>query len=229
MQGLRSLGRLGLFNIVLFVFAVWIFAAVADEVREEEHLHIEKELMLALREGTPPHPVGPYWLADVARDVTGLGSVAVLSGVVALVAGFLFLSRHHAASLFVIAASLGGLGLNNLLKTFFGRDRPDEALRLVEISSHSFPSGHAMSSATIYLTLAVLLVRLVERRREKAYIFGAALLLSFCVGLSRVYLGVHYPTDVIAGWAAGVAWAQICWLAAHVIGRRRLVQPTTDE
>ncbi|HYD85123.1 MAG TPA: phosphatase PAP2 family protein, partial [Opitutus sp.] len=136
---------------------------------------------------------------------------------------------RFAASLFVLAASTGGLVLNNVLKAIFGRERPDETLHLVEIDSLSFPSGHAMLSATIYLTLAVLLTRLADRRREKSYLLGAALLLSFAVGLSRVYLGVHYPTDVIAGWAAGIAWAQICWFVAHMIDRRRLAGAATED
>lgn len=225
---LRALGPLALASLVLIFFAAWVFVAIADEVREGEYLPIEEQIMLAFREGDPPHPIGPHWLASTARDVTALGSVVVLTTAVILVAGFLALSRRFAASLFVIAASIGGLVLNNVLKAFFGRERPDQTLHLVEIDSLSFPSGHAMLSATIYLTLAVLLTRLATRRREKTYLLGAALLLSFAVGLSRVYLGVHYPTDVIAGWAAGVAWAQICWFAAHMVGRRRLTR-SVDE
>ncbi len=218
----RRLGGLLLGNLALLAFAIWVFAEIADEVREGEHLAVEEQIMLLFREGEPPHPIGPPWLAEVARDVTALGSVAVLTALIVLVAGFLAFSRRFAAAIFVAVASAGGLGLNSALKTLFDRERPDEQLRLIEIHSLSFPSGHAMLSAIIYLTLAVLLTRLVERRREKTYLLGTALLLSFFVGLSRVFLGVHYPTDVIAGWAAGVAWAQICWLAVHLIDRRRL-------
>lgn len=219
---LRALGPLALASLGLIVLSAWVFVEIADEVREGEHLQIEEQIMLAFREGEPPHPIGPHWLASAARDITALGSVAVLTTLVVLVAGFLALSRRFAASLFVLIASAGGSALNQALKTIFGRERPDETLHLVEIDSLSFPSGHAMLSATIYLTLAVMLTRIADRRREKSYLIGAALLLSFAVGLSRVYLGVHYPTDVIAGWAAGVAWSQICWFAAHMIGRRRL-------
>ncbi|HYP16267.1 MAG TPA: phosphatase PAP2 family protein [Opitutus sp.] len=222
LERLRKLGALALCNAAIFIVAVWVFAAIADEVREGETFEAEDRIMRSLRSGEPPVPVGPLWLVEVARDITGLGSVAVLSSMVLLVAGFLAFSRRYAAAAFVMVASGGGLLLNTTLKNLFDRERPDETLRLIEIHSHSFPSGHAMSSATIYLTLAVLLTRLVTLRREKLYVLGAALLVSFLVGLSRVYLGVHYPTDVIAGWAAGVAWAQVCWFAVHVIGRRRL-------
>lgn len=208
------------FGSVALIVALIVFVAVADEVRENEYLELENQIMRVFRTGDPPHPIGPHWLAESARDITALGSVAVLSGVVALATGYLLLSRRRTAALFVVVASLGGLGLNAVLKHSFDRERPDEILHLIDIDSYSFPSGHAMSSATIYLTLAVLLTRLTPHRRRKLYVLGAALALTFCVGLSRVFLGVHYPSDVVAGWAAGLAWAQLCWLAAHFIGRR---------
>jgi Membrane-associated phospholipid phosphatase len=226
LQRLRALGPLALFNLGVLVFAAWVFLAVADEVREEEYLHVEIDLMRLLREPETGEPLGPSKAVEIARDITALGSGAVLGTAVAFILGFLLLSRRFAAALFLLVASLGGATLNSLLKTLYGRTRPEEPLRLIEIDSLSFPSGHAMSSATIYLTIAVLLARIADRRREKVYLFSAALLLSFAVGFSRVYLGVHYPTDVVAGWAAGVAWAQVCWFTAHLIGRRRLVQTT---
>lgn len=212
------------------VAAVWLFIEIADEVREGEHLAFENQIMRVFRTGDPPRPIGPAWLADAARDITALGSVAVLSGIVAIAAGYLLLSRRRAAALFVVIASLGGLVVNSSLKHTFDRERPELSLRLIEIESFSFPSGHAMSSATVYLTLAVLLTRLAEQRRRKLYLLGIALLLILLVGFSRVFLGVHYPSDVLAGWAAGLAWAQLCWLAAHFVGRRRLAkQAPTDE
>lgn len=226
LQRLLALGPLALCNLGILLFAVWVFFAVADEVREEEYLHVEIDLLRLLRDPATGEPWGPSKMVEVARDITALGSAAVLVPVVAFIVGFLLLSRRFAAALFLAVASLGGATLNELLKTLYGRTRPDEALRLVDIDSLSFPSGHAMSSATIYLTVAVLLARLADRPREKVYVFAAALLLSFAVGFSRVYLGVHYPTDVVAGWAAGVAWAQMCWFSAHMIGRRRLARTT---
>lgn len=228
LQRLMALGPLALCNLAILLFAVWVFFAVADEVREEEYLHVELDLMRMLRDPDTGEPIGPPKMAEVARDVTALGSAAVLVPVLTFVVGFLVLSRRYAAALFLAVSSLGGATLNEVLKTLYGRTRPDEALRLIEIHSLSFPSGHAMSSATIYLTVAVLLSRIADRRREKIYIFAAALLLSFAVGLSRVYLGVHYPTDVVAGWAAGVAWAQLCWFAAHFIGKRRLARTAPE-
>ena len=221
---LLALGPLALFNLGVLLFAAWVFVAIADEVEEEEYLHLETQFMRLLREAETGEPFGDSKMVEIARDITALGSGAALGTTVALIVGFLLFSRRYAAALFLAAASIGGASLNSLLKSLYGRTRPEEQLRLIEIDSLSFPSGHAMSSATIYLTIAVLLARMAEKPREKIYIFAAALLLSFAVGFSRVYLGVHYPTDVIAGWAAGVAWAQVCWFVAHLIGRRRLAR-----
>lgn len=227
-QRLLALGPLALCNLGVLLFAAWVFVAIADEVREEEYLHLEIDFMRMLREAETGEPLGPHKMVEVARDITALGSGAVLGTTVAIIVGFLLFSRRFAAALFLAAASIGGATLNSLLKSLYGRARPEEPLRLIEIDSLSFPSGHAMSSATIYLTIAVLLARIADRPREKIYIFAAALLLSGAVGLSRVYLGVHYPTDVIAGWAAGVAWAQVCWFSAHMIGRRRLARAAAE-
>jgi Membrane-associated phospholipid phosphatase len=224
LQRLLGLGPLALFNLAILLFAAWVFVAIADEVREEEYLHVEIDLMRMLRQPETGEPLGPSKMVEIARDITALGSGAVLGTTVAVIVGFLLFSRRFAAALFLATASIGGATLNSVLKSIFGRTRPEEPLRLIEIDSLSFPSGHAMSSATIYLTIAVLLARMAEKRWEKIYIFAAALLLSFVIGFSRVYLGVHYPTDVAAGWAAGVAWAQVCWFSAHLIGRRRLAR-----
>jgi undecaprenyl-diphosphatase len=142
------------------------------------------------------------------------------------VVGFLVLSRRFGAALFLAIAAIGGQTLNAGLKTIYGRQRPDISLHWLQIDSLSFPSGHATSSAVIYLTLAVLLSRLCTARAQRIFLFLSALALTGAVGFSRVYLGVHYPTDVIAGWAIGIAWAEVCWFIAQMIGRRRLSPPS---
>jgi undecaprenyl-diphosphatase len=148
----------------------------------------------------------------------------VLTLITAAVAGFLWLKRMFGAMWLVILAALGGLVVSSLLKGAFERPRPDIVPHLSQVYTSSFPSGHSMLSATIYLTLGTLLGRFVQPFRLKAYFLIVALILTGLVGVSRVYMGVHYPTDVLAGWAAGLAWALICWLVARYLQRRGAVE-----
>src|SRR5207302_4145258 len=124
----------------------------------------------------------------------------------------------------LLVATLGGFLISGLLKNHYERPRPAVVPHLSYVYSSSFPSGHSMLSAVIYLTLGSLLARLAERRRLKIYCVAVAMLLTFLVGVSRVYLGVHYPTDVLAGWAAGLAWAVLCWLVTRYLQRHGAVE-----
>ncbi|MBM3856033.1 MAG: phosphatase PAP2 family protein, partial [Verrucomicrobia bacterium] len=119
---------------------------------------------------------------------------------------------------------LSGLVLSTMLKYFFGRPRPDVVPHLSPAALASFPSGHSMLSAIVYLALGTLLARLVSEMRLKLYILGMALTLTFLVGASRIYAGVHYPSDVLAGWTAGLVWAVLCWLAARYLQERGSVE-----
>src|SRR5215218_2649165 len=227
-QRIIAVGWLAWLNLTVLITAVIVFCFIAHEVADGDHIPLERQLMESLRTSAIAGSVGRPWIVEIARDITALGSVVVLTTLTLFVVGFLALSRRFGAAAFLAVAASGGQCLNAALKTYYGRERPDPSLRWIEIDSLSFPSGHATSSAVIYLTLAVLLVRLAETETEKAYLIGAALFVSFLVGFSRVYLGVHYPTDVIAGWAVGVAWAQLCWFATRAIGRRRLATTTPN-
>jgi undecaprenyl-diphosphatase len=126
---------------------------------------------------------------------------------------------------FAAASVIGGAILSNLLKDFFQRPRPEIVPHLAYAANTSFPSGHSMMSAVTYLTLAALLARSQERRRIKAYFLLLAVLITFLVGVSRIYLGVHWPTDVLAGWTAGTTWALLCWLVARSLQRRKALEP----
>ncbi len=217
------------FSAIVFAFAVWVFIELADDAPEGDYLEIEKRVMLAFREeGDASEAVGPWWVAEAARDITALGSTAVLTLMSLLVLGYLLLRGKPRLALLVFVAVAGGVALNIGLKACFERERPDFIPHLVEASSSSFPSGHSMASSIIYLTLGALLSRTVKRRREKAYFICAALSLSFLVGLTRVFLGVHYPTDVMAGWAAGTAWAILCWDASFVLQQLGFVRAWSD-
>ena len=163
------------------------------------------------------------------RDVTALGSTVVLTLLTIAVLGFLLIDGKRATALYVLVATSGGALLSTLAKTLVARPRPELVAHLVDVTSYSFPSGHAMSSAVTYLTLGVLLASAQRRKRIKAYLIGIALTLTLLIGASRVYLGVHWPTDVLAGWALGAAWAMLCWLGSIWLQRAGGIEPASEE
>jgi undecaprenyl-diphosphatase len=191
------------------------FAWLAGEVIEGETERFDRRLLLAFRSpADPSDPIGPRWVEEMARDVTALGSGIVLAFMTLGVIGYLLLARKRGAALLVALAVGGGTLLSTLLKFGFDRPRPDLVPHAVAVYTASFPSGHAMLSAATFLTLGALLMRVATQRRLKFYVMALAVLATVAVGLSRVYLGVHWPTDVLAGWSAGAAWALLCWLVA---------------
>jgi len=143
--------------------------------------------------------------------------------------GYLVLQHHYGAAALVIVASAGGGALSVGLKQLFGRGRPDIVPHLVHVNDPSFPSGHSMVALVIYLTLGALLARFTTRRRVRVYLIANALSLTFLIGVTRVCLGVHYPTDVLAGWCAGLAWALLCWLVARYLQYRGAVEAPVSQ
>jgi undecaprenyl-diphosphatase len=221
----RSDARL-LAAALALVCCVWAFFWVADQVTGTHTQHLDDKVIAHLREpGRPGTPIGPSWLPDAMRDLTALGSTPVIAFFVLATAGALLARRQFHAFSLLMGASLGGVVLILLLKDVFERPRPDLALRLVHAGSTSFPSGHALESSVAYLTLAALLSRLVRHRGLKLYFIGLALFLTGIVGATRVYLGVHYPSDVLGGWIAGLTWALTCWTVASYLQRRGSVEP----
>ena len=227
----RSVGRWAqrefavLATLALAAAAVWAFAELADDVLEGETHVFDEWVLLALRRATDPSdPLGPGWLEELMRDITALGSTGVLTLITLAVAGFLALDRKTHAALFVVVAVGGGMLLSTALKLGFDRPRPDLVPHGSIVYTASFPSGHSMLAAVVYLTLGALLARVQPRLVLKLYLLGLAILLTMAVGVSRVYLGVHWPTDVLAGWAVGAAWALFCWAAALWLQRRGQVE-----
>ena len=211
--------------LALAATGVWAFALIADEVAEGETRVFDEAVLLALRApGNPADPLGPPWVEELARDVTALGGTAVLSFLTLAVFGLLWLERRRLTALFLAAAVGSGLALSSVAKVLFDRPRPD----LVPHSSHvytaSFPSGHSMMSAIVYLTLALLVARTLPDRRLKFYVVLLAATVTLSVGTSRVYLGVHWPTDVLAGWAAGGGWALGCAAFARYLSRKGAIE-----
>jgi len=201
--------------------ALFTFLSIADEVMEGETQAVDDLILQSLREpGQPSDAIGPDWLHVAATDVTALGSVTALALVVLIVAGVFAALRRFREAGVLIAAPATALLANRIMKTLFDRDRPDLAYRAAEALNPSFPSGHAMLSAVVYLTLGVLVARFTERRWVKLYALAAAILITLLVGLSRVYLGVHWASDVLAGWCIGAAWAFMWWLLVWLVERR---------
>ena len=208
----------------LLLLALVVFT-LAGEVLEGETLTFDRRILVALRDpANLSVPIGPPWLASAALDITALGSATVLGLTVMAVAGFLVLQGMWRTGMFVALATGGALFVNAALKALFQRPRPDVVPHLREVMTMSFPSGHALTSAVVYLTLGALSMRIAERRVTKFYCMAMAMLVTALVGASRVYLGVHYPTDVIAGWLIGLSWALLCWIAERAIERRAGLQ-----
>lgn len=207
------------------VAAVLGFAGLASEVLEGETLGFDRALLLALRNpADPSDPIGPGWFEEMARDITGLGSHVILVGLTLSVAGYLALVRKRAAAWLVLGSVGGGIALSAGLKTLFQRPRPDLVPHAVEVYTASFPSGHAMLSAVTYLTLGVLVAQVQARWHTRGYVLALAVATTLLVGASRIYLGVHWPSDVLAGWCLGAAWALLCWLLAVTLQRRGVME-----
>jgi undecaprenyl-diphosphatase len=207
----------------------YVFFEISEAVAEDEFV-VDKSILLALRNDADPSvPVGPAWLKEVWRDITALGGGIVVGLVGVVVTGYLALLREW-RTVAAFAGALIGAGLGStILKQLFGRARPDVVEHLVDVSTLSFPSGHSLLSAVAYPTLGVLLARVVKTRSLKLYCMGVALLLMVLVGFSRVYLGVHYPSDVLAGWCLGLAWSIVVWMIVRTLQRKGAIEEQGTE
>ncbi|MBP1181456.1 phosphatase PAP2 family protein [Methylobacterium sp. PvR107] len=198
---------------------------MAEEVSEGDTQSFDRQVMLLFRHaGDPGQLLGPPWLPSTLRDLTSLGSTVILGLTLVLALGYLAIARKRMAMLFVFASVVLGQALATGLKLLFERQRPDLIPNAPEVFTASFPSGHAMLSAVTYLTLAALLTRIETRRLIQHYFMAAGILLTVLVGVSRVALGVHWPTDVAAGWCAGAAWATVCAVVAARLAKFKEIE-----
>ena len=203
---------------------VFLFMRLAGEVMEGDTQALDVQIVRSLRDAADPaRPIGPQWMESVLIDVTALGSSVVLGLIVLIITGYLLLEARYVTALIVLVTSISGEIVNELLKLLVDRPRPTVVPHLRTVVTASFPSGHAMESAIIYLTLGALLMRVVEGRITKIYCMGMAIFLTFIVGVSRVFLGVHYPTDVVGGWMLGFLWAALTFLIT------RRFEPAVDQ
>lgn len=192
-----SVGAAGIAVVLLIGLAIghWPFA-------------FDRAIIVGLRDWG-----GPSWLPKVAADVTALGGGVILTIVVLLAAGLLAVQRLWLSAAATLAASISGGLVVSLVKTEVARPRPDLVDHLVQVSNMSFPSGHSANSAIVYLTLAGLASQVTVSAAARRYILVMAILMVGAIGCSRVYLGVHWPSDVLAGWSFGTLWALGWWLA----------------
>ena len=224
------LARLGAHEVgaiaAVFIAAslLLLFGAIAEEVVEGETHRLDRAVLMSFRTaGNPQDLIGPDWFEEMIRDVTALGSYAFVIIIVTAATGYLLMIRKLGLALLLVAAEAGGMLFSTLLKQLFDRPRPDLE-HAARVFTASFPSGHATLSAVTFLTLGALLTRTTADRKSKLYFMGTAIVLTILVGLSRLYLGVHYPSDILAGWCIGSAWAVLCWGGAFWLQRRGNVE-----
>lgn len=209
---------------VLFALA-WTFIELADEIGEPETMDLDRALLLALRaDSAGTDPLGPDWLEGAALNISALGSGAVVALLVVAISGFVLLARKPKLALLLVASSAGSGVLVFTLKAFFQRGRPDVVIPILPADGLSFPSGHALVSAALYPTLGVLLALTVRPLRLRLYVIAASAALALLIGATRVYLGVHYATDVLAGWTLGLAWALLLGLISRALQRRGVIE-----
>ena len=199
------------------------FIEVADDMREPDGQAFDQAVLHAVRPfaDDPGRPWGPWWLKEAAADLTSLGGISVLTLFALIARGFMLIQGKRLSALLLVVGLAGGVALSEGLKALFERDRPPLEFQAVETLNASFPSGHALLSTVFYLTLGVMLTRAFPRKRMKAYVMGCGILIALLIGLTRIYLGAHWASDVFAGWSVGAAWAMLLWLAAYAIGRRQ--------
>ena len=221
--GRREIGLLLL--LATLAGGAWIFLEIADEVNSGDIVSVDERILMLFREGDDPNdPIGSHSVESAVRDVTALGSLTVISLLTLITVTFLFLSRRPRLALYMLVASVGGAAISYALKFLYNRPRPSLVAPDALPSDPSFPSGHAAAAAVVYLTLGLLLAHTLARRELKIYVVLLAVLLTLAVGLSRLYLGVHWPSDVLAGWTLGGMWALACWQAERMLRRRGLIE-----
>ncbi|MFN3838935.1 MAG: phosphatase PAP2 family protein [Brevundimonas sp.] len=212
---------------------VLAFIEIADDMTEADGQAFDHQVLALMRPyaDDPGRPWGPWWLKEAASDITSLGGISVLGLFAVIVILFLLSQRKWLSSILLAVGLAGGVGLSEGLKAVFERERPPAAMQAVQTINASFPSGHALLSTVFYLSVAVMLTRAFPGRKSKIFVLGVGIVMALLVGLTRIYLGAHWASDVFAGWAVGAAWAMVLWLFAYGVARwqKRRQAPLQDE
>jgi len=213
-------------GLLVIAAGVLTFLRLADTVEQGGGKGYDWRLLQAMRPYAedPTRPWGPWWLHEAAVDITSLGGISVL-GLFALIAlGLLLMLGKRLSAVILIVGLVGSVMLSEGLKAVFDRVRPPDIYQAVDTLNASFPSGHALLATTFYLSVGVMLTRAFPHRHLKAYAMGAAILIALLIGVTRVYLGAHWASDVLGGWSVGAAFAMVLWLFAYVVERRQRVK-----
>jgi undecaprenyl-diphosphatase len=211
-----------LINLFILITALLVFIYLAKEVISGDTQEFDEWVLNSLRYSWDIKlPIGPTWFTGLVTDITALGGATIIVIITAAVVFYLLIQKQYQLMWLILIATIGGALLSFGLKEIFARERPPLIFHLLTVKSMSFPSGHAMMSSVVYLTQGALLAKTQSNKNLRVYILLVAIILVFLIGISRIYLGVHYPTDVLAGWSVGLAWASLCWLTAKYLQRRK--------
>jgi undecaprenyl-diphosphatase len=201
---------------IALVFALWAFLALANEIGEGETGTIDQRLIMMMRmPGDASNPLGPPWLKDSMRDITALGGVTVLSLLTIVMVVCLILHQKRREGVILAITAIGAQASIEILKIIYDRPRPNQGFADTHAYSTSFPSGHTTESTAIFLTAATVIATLETRANTQILAYIVAIFAIIGVGFSRIYLGMHWPTDVLGGWVLGAAWALVAWIALH--------------
>lgn len=212
-----------LINLFILVTALLVFIYVAKEVASGDTQKIDKLVLEYLRDNAEMKlPIGPTWFTAAMTDITALGGATIILMITAAVSLYLMIQKKYEYMWLILIATVGGALISFGLKELFARERPPLIFHLLTVKSMSFPSGHAMMSSVVYLTQGALLAKVQPNKNLRVCILLIVIFLVFLIGISRVYLGFHYPSDVLAGWSVGFAWASLCWLVVIYLQRKKL-------
>lgn len=210
---------------LIIAATLFVFVELSGEVAEGETLGIDNFLLTLFREaGKPDRLIGPGWMLTTVQDISSLGGVSVTVLISTLVGLYFLLRKQWHLIAFYVSSVTGGTIAMVLLKSLFNRPRPTIVPHLSPVSMESYPSGHSMMSAIVYLTLGAILARSTKSLPMRMYYLGSACILTLITGISRIMLGVHYPSDVLAGWCAGIIWAGSSYLVAQFLQRRGVIE-----
>ena len=219
--------------MAVIALGVMAFVELADDMTEADGQAWDARILAMMRPyaDDPSRPWGPWWLKEAAADITSLGGISVLGLFAAIAVVFLLTQRKWLSSTLLVVGLAGGVALSEGLKAVFERERPPAIAQAVETINASFPSGHALLSTVFYLSLGVMLTRAFPRRRFKIFVLCVSMIMALLVGATRVYLGAHWASDVLAGWSVGAAWAMALWLVAYAVERFQQARraPLQDE